>query len=106
MARRNPVHFDIQDVFQIHGRGVVLTGKMVSGVIRVGQQLVLSGSGRALPVTVLNIEVLNKKDLHEAITFPPDYKGDTSYGLLLGGLDRKDQVLKGDVLTKSGGGVH
>lgn len=77
----------VQDVFFIKGRGLVATGHVEVGEIRVGDEVWING---ARPVQVEAIERFRKK-LDEAVA------GD-NVGLLFSGLDRAD-LSSGDVLT-------
>jgi translation elongation factor EF-Tu-like GTPase len=81
----------VQDVFVIRRRGVVATGRVESGVLRVGDVVHIDG-GPA--VTVDAIEVFNKS-VDEATA------GD-DIGVLLKSIDQS-QVGRGAVLTSSGG---
>ena len=77
----------VQDVFFIKGRGLVATGRVEVGEIRVGDEVRING---ARAVQIEAIEAFRKK-LDEAVA------GD-NIGLLFPGLDRTD-LSPGDVLT-------
>lgn len=77
----------VEDVFFISGRGVVVTGRVDQGTVRVGDRVLLNG-GRALQVT--GIEAF-RRVLEQA-------SSGENVGVLLAGLDRKD-IKRGDVLS-------
>jgi translation elongation factor EF-Tu-like GTPase len=77
----------IEDVFSIRGRGTVVTGRVESGQLRVGDEVRVNG---ALVVTVDGIEAFRKK-VSEA------NPGDT-IGVVFRSLERS-QLNRGDVLT-------
>ncbi|GAA1578831.1 hypothetical protein GCM10009804_39120 [Kribbella hippodromi] len=82
----------VEDVFSITGRGTVATGRIQTGTVSVGEQLIVNRDGRPLlQVEVTGIEMFRK-------TVKTAKTGD-NVGLLLRGTKR-DQVLKGDVLSK------
>jgi translation elongation factor EF-Tu-like GTPase len=79
----------VEDVFAIRNRGVVATGRVESGTLRVGDTVhINNGPG----LTVSAIEMFRKK-LDEATT------GD-NVGVLIKGIERA-QLNRGDVLTSS-----
>jgi translation elongation factor EF-Tu-like GTPase len=81
-----------EDVFSITGRGTVVTGRITAGTVTVGEQVLLSRAGQPLAqVEVTGIEMFRR-------TVKTAKTGD-NVGLLLRGVER-DQVLKGDVLSK------
>ena len=84
----------IEDVFSITGRGTVATGRIESGVIKVGDPVDIIGMGaEKLKSTVTGVEMFRKiLDEGEA--------GDNA-GLLLRGID-KDEVRRGMVIAKPG----
>jgi translation elongation factor EF-Tu-like GTPase len=80
----------VEDVFFITGRGVVVTGRVESGTVRVGMQVhVVRDSGVAMTTTVTGVEMF-RKVLDSATT------GD-NVGLLLKGLS-KEQLHSGDLI--------
>jgi elongation factor Tu len=81
----------VDDVFVIKNRGVVATGRVDSGVLRVGDTVNIDGG---TGVEVDAIEQFRKK-LDEATA------GD-NIGVSLKGID-KNQINRGAVLTSSGG---
>jgi translation elongation factor EF-Tu-like GTPase len=82
----------VEDVFSITGRGTVVTGRVQAGTVSVGEQVLLTRAGQPmLQVEVTGVEIF-RKTLQTA-------KAGDNVGLLLRGVSR-DQVLKGDVLSK------
>jgi translation elongation factor EF-Tu-like GTPase len=82
----------VEDVFSITGRGTVVTGRVQAGTVSVGEQVLLTRAGQPLQqVEVTGVEMFRK-------TVQTAKAGD-NVGLLLRGIQR-DQVLKGDVLSK------
>jgi len=81
-----PFEMPVADVFNITGQGVVITGKVRSGAISVGDSVCISGGS---PVTVTGIEIFRK--LLDTLA-----AGDTG-GLLLKDIAKGD-VAKGDVV--------
>lgn len=95
--RREPSRFLVEDFFKIAGRGVVLCGRVETGVIRKGAAMALVGDGRTLPVTVQEIAMFKREELREATPLPHD-SGKAPYALVVTGIVKED-VRKGDVLT-------
>jgi translation elongation factor EF-Tu-like GTPase len=81
----------VEDVFVIKNRGVVATGRVESGVLRVGDTVHINGG---LDATVAAIEIF-RKSIDEAGV------GD-NIGVLFKKID-KGQIDRGAVLTASGG---
>lgn len=82
----------VEDVFSITGRGTVITGRIQSGCVAVGDIVTLRRlDGSAREVAVSGIEMFRKM-LDRAV------KGD-NVGLLLRGLSKSD-VGRGDVLER------
>ncbi len=84
----------IEDVFSITGRGTVATGRIESGIIKVGDPVDIIGMGaEKLKSVVTGVEMFRKiLDEGEA--------GDNA-GLLLRGID-KDEIRRGMVIAKPG----
>ena len=75
----------IEDVFKITSKGVVLTGKIEKGTLRLGDKVeVLLDDNRKIQTTVLGIETLTK--LKEVA-----YAGD-NVGILIGEQDKEKNV--------------
>ena len=89
-----PFLMPVEDVFSITGRGTVLTGRIESGVIHVGDPVEIVGiNEKALTSTCTGVEMFRKLlDEGEA--------GD-NVGLLMRGIDKKD-VKRGMVVAKPG----
>ena len=89
-----PFLMPVEDVFSITGRGTVATGRIETGVIKVGDEVQLIGLGAdGKKSVVTGVEMFRKLlDQGEA--------GD-NVGLLLRGID-KDEVKRGMVLTHPG----
>ena len=89
-----PFLMPVEDVFSITGRGTVATGRIETGVVKVGDEVQLIGLGaEGKKSVVTGVEMFRKLlDQGEA--------GD-NVGLLLRGID-KDEVRRGMVLTHPG----
>lgn len=82
----------VQDVFNITGRGTVITGQVESGSVSVGDEVTIQrANGTMVKSVVTGIEQFRKL-LNSA--GPGD-----NVGLLLRGLSKSD-ISKGDVITK------
>ena len=62
---REPFSFEVSDVFEIPGRGSVLTGQVKSGMVRVGDKVILESNSHKLSLAVALIE-LNRNMVNEA----------------------------------------
>ena len=83
----------VEDVFSISGRGTVATGRIESGVIKVGENMDIVGMGSDKSTVCTGVEMFRKLlDQGEA--------GDNA-GLLLRGVDKED-IQRGMVLSKPG----
>ena len=89
-----PFLMPVEDVFSITGRGTVATGRIETGVIKVGEEVELIGmQEEKLKSVVTGVEMFRKLlDRGEA--------GDNA-GLLLRGID-KDAIRRGMVIAKPG----
>ena len=88
-----PFLMPVEDVFSITGRGTVATGRIESGVIKVGEAMDIVGMGSDQKTVCTGVEMFRKLlDQGEA--------GDNA-GLLLRGIE-KDQIQRGMVLSKPG----
>ncbi|MBI45102.1 MAG: elongation factor Tu [Candidatus Marinimicrobia bacterium] len=88
-----PFLMPVEDVFSITGRGTVATGRIESGVIKVGDDMDIVGMGSDQKTVCTGVEMFRKLlDQGEA--------GDNA-GLLLRGIE-KDQIQRGMVLSKPG----
>jgi elongation factor Tu len=80
----------VQDAFVIRNRGVVVTGRVEAGSLRVGDTVHINGGDG---VTVTAIEKFRKQQDEAAVG--------ENVGLLIRDLP-KNQLNRGDVLTSSG----
>ncbi len=89
-----PFLMPVEDVFSITGRGTVATGRIETGIVKVGEEVELVGLGAEKKKTVVTgVEMFRKLlDSGEA--------GD-NVGLLLRGIDKKE-IKRGQVLAKPG----
>jgi elongation factor Tu len=88
-----PFLMPIEDVFSISGRGTVVTGRVESGVVNVGDEIEIVGLKATQKTTCTGVEMFRKLlDRGEA--------GD-NVGVLLRGTKRED-VERGQVLCKPG----
>lgn len=88
-----PFLMPIEDVFSISGRGTVVTGRIESGVVKVGEECEIVGIRDTQKTTITGVEMFRKLlDRGEA--------GD-NVGLLLRGTKRED-VERGQVVCKPG----
>ncbi len=88
-----PFLMPVEDVFSITGRGTVATGRVETGVVKVGDEVQILGLGEDKKSVVTGVEMFRKiLDEGEA--------GD-NVGLLLRGID-KNEVRRGMVITHPG----
>ncbi len=88
-----PFLMPVEDVFSIKGRGTVVTGRIETGVVKVGEEVEITGIKDTQKTTVTGVEMFRKMlDQGEA--------GD-NVGILLRGVG-KDDVERGQVLSKPG----
>ena len=83
----------IEDVFSISGRGTVVTGRVESGIIKVGEELEIVGIRDTVKTTCTGVEMFRKL-LDEG-------RAGENCGVLLRGTKRED-VQRGQVLAKPG----
>ena len=88
-----PFLMPVEDVFSITGRGTVSTGRIETGVVKVGDEVQLLGLGEDAKSVVTGVEMFRK-------ILPEGMAGD-NVGLLLRGIDKKD-VKRGMVITHPG----
>jgi elongation factor Tu len=86
-----PFLMPVEDVFSITGRGTVATGRIESGIVKVGEEVELVGMGGDRKTVVTGVEMF-RKILDEGRA------GDNA-GLLLRGV-AKDEIARGQVLAK------
>ena len=88
-----PFLMPVEDVFSITGRGTVATGRIETGLVKVGDEVQILGLGADRKTTVTGVEMFRKLlDQGEA--------GD-NVGLLLRGVD-KNEIKRGMVLCHPG----
>ena len=88
-----PFLMPVEDVFSISGRGTVVTGRIETGIIKVGEEVEIVGLKDTTKTTVTGVEMFRKLlDQGEA--------GD-NIGALVRGVKRED-VERGQVLAKPG----
>ena len=83
----------IEDVFSISGRGTVVTGRVESGIVKVGESVEIVGIRDTQTTTVTGVEMFRKL-LDEG-------RAGENCGVLLRGTKRED-VQRGQVLAKPG----
>ncbi|MCX6799724.1 MAG: elongation factor Tu, partial [Candidatus Falkowbacteria bacterium] len=88
-----PFLLPIEDIFSIEGRGTVVTGRIETGKIKIGEEVEIVGLRDTQKTTVTGIEMFNKQ-LDEGLC------GDNA-GILLRGT-KKEGVERGQVLAKPG----
>ncbi len=88
-----PFLMPVEGVFSISGRGTVATGRIETGVIKVGQEVEIVGFGANIKTTVTGVEMF-RKILDEG------QAGD-NVGLLIRGT-KKEEIERGMVMAKPG----
>jgi len=88
-----PFLMPVEDVFSITGRGTVGTGRIESGIIKVGDEVEMIGMGETKKTIVTGVEMFRK-------LLDEGRAGDNA-GLLLRGID-KESLTRGMVLAKPG----
>ena len=88
-----PFLMPVEDVFSITGRGTVGTGRVESGIIKVGDDVEMIGMGETRKTTVTGVEMFRK-------LLDEGRAGDNA-GLLLRGIDKED-LTRGMVLAAPG----
>ena len=88
-----PFLMPIEDVFSISGRGTVVTGRVETGVVKVGEEVAIVGLRDTQKTTVTGVEMFRK-------LLDQGQAGD-NVGCLLRGIGRED-VERGQVLAKPG----
>ena len=83
----------VEDVFSIQGRGTVATGRIESGIVKVGEEIEIVGIRDTTKTTVTGVEMFRKL-LDEG-------RAGDNVGCLLRGLKRED-IERGQVLAKPG----
>lgn len=88
-----PFLMPIEDIFSIQGRGTVVTGRIETGVVKVGEEIEIVGVRETKKAVCTGVEMFNK-------LLDQGQAGD-NVGALLRGVD-KEQVERGQVLAKPG----
>jgi elongation factor Tu len=83
----------VEDVFSIEGRGTVATGRIESGIVKVGEKVEIVGLRDTQETTVTGVEMFQK-------TLDQGQAGD-NVGLLLRGV-KKEDIQRGQVLAAPG----
>jgi elongation factor Tu len=88
-----PFLMPIEDVFSISGRGTVVTGRVETGIVKVGEEVEIIGLKDTVKSVVTGVEMFRK-------LLDQGQAGD-NVGVLLRGIKRED-VERGQVLAKPG----
>ena len=88
-----PFLMPIEDVFSITGRGTVVTGRIESGIVKVGEECEIVGIRPTQKTTVTGVEMFRKL-LDEG-------RAGDNVGLLLRGT-KKEDVERGQIICKPG----
>ena len=88
-----PFLMPIEDIFSISGRGTVATGRIETGIIKVGEEVEIVGFRPTTKTTITGVEMFRK--------LLDDGQAGDNVGLLLRGTKRED-IERGQVLAKSG----
>ena len=88
-----PFLMPVEDVFSITGRGTVATGRIESGIIKVGEEIDIVGMGSDKKSVCTGVEMFRK-------LLDEGQAGDNA-GLLLRGIEKTD-IARGMVLAKPG----
>jgi len=91
-AKDKPFLMPVEDVFSITGRGTVATGRIETGVIKVGEEVQIIGLGAEGKKSVCTGVEMFRKLLD-------DGEAGDNVGLLLRGID-KDEIKRGMVIAK------
>lgn len=88
-----PFLMPIEDVFSISGRGTVVTGRVESGIVKVGEEVEIIGLKPTQKTTVTGVEMFRK-------LLDQGQAGDNIGALLRG--TKREEVERGQVLAKPG----
>ncbi len=88
-----PFLMPIEDIFNIEGRGTVVTGRIERGTVSLGEEVEIVGLHATAKTTVTGIEAFNKQ-------LDKGMAGDNA-GVLIRGI-KKEDVTRGQVLCKPG----
>lgn len=88
-----PFLMPIEDIFSISGRGTVATGRIETGIIKVGEEIEIVGFKETMKTTATGVEMFRKL-LDEG-------RAGENVGILLRGTKR-EEIERGQVLAKPG----
>jgi elongation factor Tu len=88
-----PFLMPVEDIFSIEGRGTVVTGRIETGQIKVGEEVEVVGIKDTQKTTVTGVEMFNK-------SLDSGMAGDNA-GILVRGL-KKEDITRGQVLAAPG----
>ena len=88
-----PFLMPVEDVFSIKGRGTVVTGRIETGVVKVGEEIEIVGIRDTRKSIVTGVEMFHQ-------SLDQGQAGDNA-GILLRGIEKAD-VIRGQVLAKPG----
>jgi elongation factor Tu len=88
-----PFLMPIEDVFSISGRGTVVTGRVETGIIKVGEEVEIVGISNTQKTVVTGVEMFRK-------LLDQGQAGDNIGALLRG--TKREEVERGQVLAKPG----
>jgi elongation factor Tu len=88
-----PFLMPVEDIFSIEGRGTVVTGRIETGEIKVGEEVEIVGIKDTQKTTVTGVEMFNK-------SLDSGQAGDNA-GILVRGL-KKEDITRGQVLAAPG----
>ncbi|MFZ3069030.1 MAG: elongation factor Tu [Microgenomates group bacterium] len=88
-----PFLMPVEDVFSIKGRGTVVTGRISTGIVKIGDEIEIVGIKDTTKSVVTGVEMFHQQ-------LEQGQSGD-NVGLLLRGIEKED-VQRGQVLAKPG----
>ncbi len=88
-----PFLMPIEDVFSIRGRGIIVSGRIERGIVRVGEEVAIVGTRNTVTTTAASIEKFRE--------LPDEARAGDSVGVLLPAIEREN-VERGQVLAKPG----
>eukprot|EP00606_Chrysophyceae_sp_TOSAG23-5_P000066 GSChrysophyteH2.ASY1.ANO1.232.1 assembled CDS len=90
---QKPFLMPVEDTFSISGRGTVVTGRIETGTLRVGDDVEIVGLKKTQKTTCTGVEMFKKS--------MPDGQAGDNVGALVRGIKR-EEVLRGQVLAAPG----
>ncbi|MCI5148132.1 MAG: elongation factor Tu [Candidatus Electrothrix sp. MAN1_4] len=88
-----PFLMPVEDVFSISGRGTVATGRVESGIVKVGDEIEIVGIRETQKTTITGVEMFRK-------LLDEGQAGDNIGALLRG--TKREEIVRGQVLAKPG----